>query len=185
MEERELNGKEQRELLWIVRETVKHRLKNEDFNPSCELDGLRQKRGLFVTLHYMGRLRGCIGTFTSDLPLYGAAAKMALSAAFNDPRFEPVSPSEIDKIDIEISVLSSLQEVKKLEDIKVGVHGIYITKGSHRGVLLPQVALEQGWNAEEFIAHTCMKAGLPADAWKKGARIEIFSAQVFGEKEEK
>ena len=140
--------------------------------------------GAFVSLHKQGGLRGCIGTFIGLRPLVNTVQEMAISASLNDPRFPPVSEDELKEIDIEISVLSPLREIKDLSEIEVGRHGIYITRGYLSGVLLPQVATEYAWDRDTFLQHTCQKAGLPPDAWKQeGTKIEIFSAQVFGEKD--
>jgi len=106
---------------------------------------------------------------------------MALSAALHDPRFHSVQKSELPEIEIEISALTPLREITAISEIEVGVHGIYITKGAWSGVLLPQVAVEYGWTREEFLDQTCVKAGLPPDAWRNGATIEVFSAEVFSE----
>jgi len=131
-----------------------------------------------------GMLRGCIGRFSPvSEPLYAIVQEMAVAASTQDPRFRPVSLSETEDMDIEISVLSELKKIDDISEIKVGVHGIEIQKGHNRGVLLPQVATEQGWDRTEFLENTCRKASLPRDAYKKGAAIYIFSAQVFGEKD--
>ena len=184
MEEEKLSKEERHELLQIARDTVSSHLKGEDAQISSSLDGLQRKGGTFVTIHKHGELRGCIGLFESDKPLYKTIANMAISAAFKDPRFSPLMPDELGEIDFEISVLSPLREIKDKQEIEIGRHGIYITKGLSRGVLLPQVATEQGWDLETFLSHTCMKAGLPMDEWQRDIKIEIFSAQIFGEKED-
>ena len=106
---------------------------------------------------------------------------MALSAAFSDPRFPNVNSAELGNIEFEISALTPLREIADVTEIEVGVHGIYITKGYNTGVLLPQVAVEYGWDRGEFLDHTCTKAGLPTGSWRQGATIEIFSADVFSE----
>jgi AmmeMemoRadiSam system protein A len=142
----------------------------------------KEKRGAFVTLHVDGRLRGCIGYITGIKPVPETVAEMAGAAAFRDPRFAPLRPEEYDSIDIEISILTPIKEVEDPLQIKVGRDGLIISRGSHSGLLLPQVPVEQGWNLETFLEHTCYKAGLPGEAWKKpGTKIESFSAQVFGE----
>ncbi len=184
MEEKELSSEEKKELLRIAREAVTSCFRGGKVEPRRDLEGLRERRGVFVTIHKRGALRGCIGVFTSDKPLYETTAEMAVSAAFRDPRFPPLGAGELDEVDFEISVLSPLREIDDIAEIEIGKHGIYITRGLNRGVLLPQVATEYGWNVETFLEQTCLKAGLPPDAWKKGAKIEIFSAQVFGEKED-
>jgi len=184
MEEIKLTEAEKAELLRIARKTVAGKFKGEAGPISTEMEGLQREGGAFVSLHKKGELRGCIGTFSSDRHLYRTVAEMALSAAFKDPRFSPLRGDELDEVDFEISVLSPLRHIDDAGEIEVGRHGIFITKGAMRGVLLPQVATEHGWNRETFLAHTCIKAGLPSDEWRHGAKIEVFSAQVFGEKSE-
>lgn len=137
--------------------------------------------GCFVTIHQLGQLRGCIGNFVSDKPLYLLVQEMAVAAATKDPRFYPMKTDDISNFDLEISVLSSLERVQAIEEIIVGKHGLYLVKGSYRGVLLPQVATEYGWDREAFLGHTCIKAGLPEDAWQKDCTIYRFSAQIFKE----
>jgi AmmeMemoRadiSam system protein A len=142
---------------------------------------LWEKRGLFVTLESQGHLRGCIGYVAPLFPLYKAVINCSVSAATNDPRFQPLSLEELGEIEIEISVLSSAKIVKDIEQIQVGAHGLMISHKGSRGLLLPQVAVEHGWEREEFLNETCRKAGLPLDAWKKDAIIESFTALVFRE----
>jgi AmmeMemoRadiSam system protein A len=110
---------------------------------------------------------------------------MALAAASQDYRFEPLSEKELGRLRIEISVLSLPRPVQDLADIEVGKHGIIVSKGPRTGLLLPQVPTEQGWDHETFLRHGCLKAGLPDDEWKKGAKFEVFEAQVFSEPEGK
>lgn len=190
MNEEKLSLEEKRFLLALARATITARLENRSApTPSREERAkvgskIEEPRGCFVTLHKKGNLRGCIGTFFSDTPLWQNVKDMAIQSAFYDPRFPPLAKSELKDIDIEISALSPLREIKSVDEIKVGEHGIYITKGHNRGVLLPQVATENGWDLETFLEHTCLKAGLPPKAWKEpGVTIEIFSAEVFGEKD--
>ncbi|MBE9537029.1 MAG: AmmeMemoRadiSam system protein A [Proteobacteria bacterium] len=182
MEEIKLTETEKIELLRIARQIVAGQFQGGSRAISTDMDGLQREGGAFVTLHKKGELRGCIGNFFSDKPLYKTVAEMALSAAFKDPRFSPLRENELDELDFEISVLSPLRQIEDAGEIEVGRHGIFITKGAKRGVLLPQVAREYGWDRETFLEHTCMKAGLPSDEWRHGAKIEVFSAQVFGEK---
>ena len=186
MADEKLNAEEQKQLLEIARKTILVSLKQGKMDEeSAPTKGLGRPCGAFVSLHKLGQLRGCIGTFTSPRPLVNTVQEMALSSSRRDPRFPPVQEEEMQDIDIEISVLSPLREIKDVGEIEVGRHGIYITKGFYSGVLLPQVATEYGWGRETFLEHTCMKAGLPPDTWKEaGVKIEIFDAQVFGEKEE-
>lgn len=192
-----LDKKEQEFLLRIARLIIESRLKGKD-PPTItlkegkirflelDIDGKRVSahQGAFVTLHMHGELRGCIGTFTSQQTLYETIQEMAIASAFEDPRFPPLDQRELASINIEISVLSPLKEIRSPEEIIVGTHGIYITKGFNRGVLLPQVATEYGWDRETFLDHTCLKAGLPAGTWRREkVKIEVFTAQIFGEKE--
>lgn len=154
--------------------------------PVSELDpGLMQTCGAFVTLHSGPRLRGCIGTFEATAPLAEAVRDMAVAAATRDPRFPSVTVTELPDLRLEISVLSPRWTVTDpLTELRVGEHGIYITKGWHRGVLLPQVATDNGWDLDTFLQHTCLKAGLGTDAWRApDAQVQGFSAQVFGEPE--
>lgn len=179
-----LSTKNKMTLLKIVRDTIESYVRDREKPPLPTLSPeLLSRQGAFVTLHKNGKLRGCIGTFVGEGTLAQTVQNMAVSAGWEDPRFGPLKESELSGIDIEISALSELQEIKDISEIEVGSHGIYITKGSNRGVLLPQVALEQGWDRDTFLSHTCTKAGLASDAWKKEKlKIEIFSAEVFGEK---
>jgi AmmeMemoRadiSam system protein A len=145
---------------------------------------VEQKRGCFVSLHTAsGGLRGCIGTFEESRPLWQTIREMATAAATGDPRFQAVTPAELESCLIEISALTPLAPAKP-EEIVVGRDGICVGRGYFRGVLLPQVASEYGWDRETFLDHTCMKAGLPADAWRDGSvTIESFRADVFAEAE--
>jgi hypothetical protein len=177
-----LTKKEQKELLQIARDTVVEYVTNRKVPAiSTASPGLHLHSGCFVTVKQKGELRGCIGNFVSDQPLYLLVQEMAVSAATRDPRFYPMKPEDLADFALDISVLSPLKKAVSVEEIKVGKHGIYIVKGDYRGVLLPQVATEYGWNRDQFLQHTCIKAGLPEDAWKGECDIYIFSAQVFGE----
>jgi AmmeMemoRadiSam system protein B/AmmeMemoRadiSam system protein A len=145
---------------------------------------MREPRGAFVTLKKAGRLRGCIGYIEAIKPLAATIEEMARAAAFSDRRFSPVRTEEISDIEIEISVLSPLSDVRDPSTVVVGTHGLIVSRGSNRGLLLPQVPTEWGWDRETFLAQTCAKAGLPEGAWKeKGTKIESFTADVFSERE--
>lgn len=141
----------------------------------------RTNAAAFVTLHRGGELRGCIGHLGTDQPLAQVIPRCAVAAATEDPRFAPVTGEELDRLDLEISVLTPLEPIRGPGDIEVGRHGLVVEQGWNRGLLLPQVATEWHWDAETFLAHTCRKAGLPMDAWKHGARLFRFEAEVFGE----
>ncbi len=142
---------------------------------------LQERRGAFVTLTRHGSLRGCIGYIKGFAPLAEAVADNAASAAIRDPRFYPVSASEVDGIHIEISALTPLRPVAGPAEIEIGRHGIVLAKGAAQAVFLPQVAPEQGWDRETTLRHLAMKAGLPPDGWRSGARYQVFEAEVFGE----
>jgi AmmeMemoRadiSam system protein A len=141
-----------------------------------------ERRGVFVTLHTQGELRGCIGVPEPASPLFQAAQECAMSAARADPRFPPMTAVELPDLQIEISVLSPLETVHDIDSIVIGVHGLLLNHLGHRGLLLPQVALERGWDQEQFLEQVCRKAHLPTTAWKEGATIQRFSALVFSEK---
>lgn len=141
---------------------------------------LQENRGAFVTLKKHGELRGCIGHLVGTRPLADTVAAMAVAAAFQDPRFPPVTSAELPDLDIEISVLTPPRRISNTNEIQVGVHGIILQQDGHSGVLLPQVATEYGWDRETFLQQTCRKASLPPDAWKdKRTKLYIFSAEVF------
>lgn len=173
---------EEKEILHkIARSTIESKCRGEKY-PEIKITSatLKEKRGAFVTLHKRGSLRGCIGYIHAQKPLHATIREMALAAAFQDTRFNPVKKSELKDIDIEISVLTPLKKIDSIEEIEVGKHGIYIIKGYHSGILLPQVAMEYGWDRNTFLEHTCTKAGLPTDAWKKkDTEIYIYSADIF------
>ncbi|MGZ3577690.1 MAG: AmmeMemoRadiSam system protein A [Syntrophales bacterium] len=179
-----LTDLEKEALLGVVRNTIAARLTGR---PLPELDVpsevLKEKKGAFVTLKKHSHLRGCIGYIEAKRPLYKTVEEMALAAAFDDPRFAPLKPDELKNITIEISILSPLKEVKNIDEIEVGIHGLYVTKGFHSGLLLPQVATEYDWDSLTFLQETCYKAGLQRDAWKdKDAKVYKFSAEVFGDR---
>lgn len=177
-----LTAHEQQELLGIARKTIISSVSGTPL-PTVEkpAKGLSLNSGCFVTIKQRGQLRGCIGNFVSDKPLWQLVQEMAVSAATRDPRFYPMKPGDLDAFELDISVLSPLRLIGDVSEIIVGTHGIYIVKNHCRGVLLPQVATEYGWDRDTFLRHTCLKAGLPEEAWKKECEIYIFSAQVFGE----
>lgn len=170
-------------LLNSARQTLIACAKGEKMpKPQEPFGKLNQKRGIFVTLHKRGDLRGCIGFLTGVKPLYQAVIEMAWAASREDPRFVPVLESEIDEIEIEISVLTPLEKITDVENITVGEDGLMVKKGFWQGLLLPQVATEWGWNRETFLENTCLKAGLPKDCWRSpDVEIFRFKAQVFSE----
>ncbi len=183
----QLTESEKATLLRIARAALESAVKGggrPDMSDFEITPALEQKRGAFVTLKTSGKLRGCIGYVAPIKPLWEAVVENAANAALSDPRFNAVRESELAGIDIEISAMTPLETITDPEIVEVGKHGIMVTRGMYRGLLLPQVATEYGWGREEFLNHTCRKAGLPETAWKEaGTQIEVFSAEVFGEKE--
>ncbi|MCU0652151.1 MAG: AmmeMemoRadiSam system protein B [Candidatus Omnitrophica bacterium] len=183
-----LDNKQREKLLLLARNSIAAYLKTGKKLEVSEADPLLAKEmGAFVTLNELGELRGCIGNIVARAPLYLTIRDMAVEAATGDPRFNAVEPEELANIDIEISVLSPLERIDSADKIVLGKHGVLVKKGGYSGVFLPQVATETGWSKEEFLSNLCLhKAGLSADAWKdKSTELYIFSAEVFGEKEQK
>jgi AmmeMemoRadiSam system protein A len=172
---------EERELLLrLAHRSIELALEGRGIDLTSPTAHLAESRGAFTTLHLEGELRGCIGFVLPIQSLYAAVAESARAAAFDDPRFQPVTPAEAQHLKIEISVLSPLQPIRP-EEVVVGRHGLVVTQGNRRGLLLPQVPVEWKWDRETFLAQTCLKAGLPADAWQHGAQLQAFTAEVFGE----
>ena len=180
----ELSDKQQIEMLRLARNTIADSLSIENDPSEMDLDDEVYKNicGAFVTLHIKGNLRGCIGNIVGTKQIPETVAEMAKSSAFRDPWFNPLGKEEYSNIDIEISILSPIETVNDVSEIVVGRDGVIISRGYNSGLLLPQVATEQGWDRDTFIEHTCHKAGLPGNAWQDpDTKIEKFSAQVFGE----
>ena len=186
-EDFKLSNQEKKFLLKLARESIetyaRTRQKLKLPAPDQVSDNLKLGNGAFVSLRIHGELRGCIGIFEGRGPLYQTISEMAVSAGFQDPRFPGLDKKEVADLEIEISVLSPLRPARA-DEVEVGRHGIYITRGFNRGVLLPQVATEYRWDRDTFLCQTCLKAGLPGSSWKDpGTAIEIFSAEVFNEKD--
>jgi AmmeMemoRadiSam system protein A len=180
-----MNDIQKRTLLDIARNTVKAVITGGSVpKPKSDDPELNVPCGCFVTLKNNERLRGCIGQFTSDRPLIELVSQMSMASATQDPRFmsDPITPDELDSLDVEISVLSPLKLTNEPLNLRLGVDGIYIKRGYASGCFLPQVATETGWSAEEFLSYCCShKAGLEPDAWKDpGTEIYLFTAEVFG-----
>jgi AmmeMemoRadiSam system protein A len=168
-------------LVEVARQAIAAALEKRDYHPQPPTPNLSEPRGVFVTLHLNGELRGCVGQIVASEPLATAVAHSAVSAAFCDPRFMPLSAAESPLIQIEISVLSPLRRILS-EEIVIGVHGLLVMAGARRGLLLPQVATEFGWGVEMFLEQTCRKAGLAFDSWKQsGCEIYGFTTEKFGE----
>ncbi len=177
-----LSNQERRLLLGIARTAVRSYLTDTPAEKSGALSpSLSTECGVFVSIHREAQLRGCIGRIESEGPLYEVTAECAVSAAVSDPRFPPVRIEELEGLRFEISVLSVLQKVEAPDKLEVGRHGLLVEKDGRRGLLLPQVATEYGWDRAEFLSETCVKAGLSREAWQEGAQIFSFEALVFGE----
>jgi uncharacterized protein len=167
-------------LLQLAHDAIESALIGNSISTEPPTPHLAEPRGAFTTLHIEGKLRGCVGYVVPLYPLYRTVAETAVAAAFQDDRFPPVTGAEAPLLKVEISILSPLKPISP-EEIVVGKHGLVVNRGSYRGLLLPQVPLEWGWDRGTFIAQTCRKAGLPADAWRVGATLEAFTAEIFSE----
>ena len=177
-----LNKEQQKFLLGLAREAIQRYLTaGKTLQRKTKDPQLLEKQGAFVTLKVNDQLRGCIGFPLPYKPLWETIRDAAISAATQDYRFQSLTLEELPETKIEISVLTLPQPVKDIKEIEVGKHGIIVSKGPNKGLLLPQVPVEWDWDLETYISHGCLKAGLAQDEWKKGVDIEIFSAQVFSE----
>jgi AmmeMemoRadiSam system protein A len=172
---------DQQRLLRLARHALEARVQRRTPPPPEQGGALDWPRGAFVSIHAHGDLRGCLGQIGPDAPLAETVAHLAAVVSDSDPRFEPVTPAELAAIDIEISVLTPEREVGSPDDVEVGRHGVIVEQDGRRGLLLPQVAIEQQWDRDTLLSHACLKARLPPDAWRRGATILVFEAQVFGE----
>ncbi len=180
-----LNEEQKRRLIEVAHQAVTAAVTGEPM-PDLTTDDpdLLEPRGAFVTLKKAGQLRGCIGYIEPHAPLIEAVADNAQSAALRDPRFAPVTPEELPDISRDVSALTPLEPVADVEEIEIGRHGLVISQGPNHGLLLPQVPVEWGWDREEFLEHTCLKAGLPPEAWRQdNTELLRFEAEVFSEKE--
>lgn len=175
-----LSRKAQKALLRIARDAIVGYLaRGTAPRPQTDLEELSSPAGAFVTLDLDEKLRGCIGSIHADSPLFKTVSRMAVAAASDDPRFAPLEPTELRYTEIEISVLSTFESIVP-EDVEIGTHGLYLAHGSHRGVLLPQVPVQYGWNRKRFLEEICLKAGVEKKDLRRGdATLEAFTAQVF------
>jgi AmmeMemoRadiSam system protein A len=177
-----LTPEDQQRLLRLARRCLEARVRRETPPPVDRGGALDACMGAFVSVHHHGDLRGCLGRLETDRPIAENVAHLAAVVSDSDPRFTPIVASELSGLDLEISALTPEEEITDINAIEIGRHGLIIEHGHRRGLLLPQVATEYGWDRETFLDHTCLKAGLPTHAWRTGARIFIFEAQVFSEK---
>jgi AmmeMemoRadiSam system protein A len=176
-----LTPDDQQRLLRLARRCLEARVRREPRPMVEQGGGLDTPMGAFVSIHHFGELRGCLGRLETDRPIAENVAHLASIVPDSDPRFPPLTQAELAGVDVEISALTPEEEIIDVTIIEVGRHGLIIEQGPRRGLLLPQVATECGWDRETFLDHTCVKAGLPPAAWRSGARIFVFEAQVFGE----
>jgi AmmeMemoRadiSam system protein A len=177
----EFSPDERRLLLGLAHEALLSTLERREIRLDPPTDHLNQPRGAFTTLYLHGELRGCVGYVLPVSPVYRAVADTARAAAFEDTRFEPVTLPEARELKIDLSILSPPRPIDA-EDVEIGRHGLLVSMNGRRGLLLPQVPVEHHWDRVTFLEQTCRKAGLPLDAWQKGASIEAFTAEIFGEK---
>ncbi|MDM7997700.1 MAG: AmmeMemoRadiSam system protein A [Acidobacteriota bacterium] len=178
-----LDAAEKTVLLKLARETLQAYLSGDEA-PVCQnpTASLLERKGAFVSLHRGEELRGCIGQLLPDRELYKIVQHCVLSAALEDTRFVPVGPGEVKELSIEISVLTPFRRIHDIEEIEVGRHGLYIVRGAARGLLLPQVATQYGWDRTTFLEHTCLKSGLNPAAWQDPQTLlYTFEAEVFSE----
>lgn len=177
-----LTADDRARLLSIARMSLEAHVRRERLAPPSSEGVLDVRRGAFVSIHSRGgALRGCLGRIDVDAPLAHTVHDLAALVSDSDPRFEPVQPSELEQLDIEISVLTPEQPVASLDEVEVGRHGVIVEHGRRRGLLLPQVATELAWDRLTFVEHACLKAGLARDAWQRGARVLVFEADVFSD----
>jgi AmmeMemoRadiSam system protein A len=177
-----LSAVERSALLGIARAAILAHLEARPAPAPPTAGALGEPRGAFVSLHVKGELRGCVGTFGATEPLARTVARMAVAAATEDPRFPPLAAAELPALVLSVSALGPCLPLPDPRQVRVGQDGLLVRSGWHRGALLPKVAVEHGWSAEEFLKHVCLKAGLPARAWQEpGAELETFQAEEFGE----
>jgi AmmeMemoRadiSam system protein A len=177
----EFSSEERGLLLRLAHDSISFALEKREIPFDPPTPHLAEPRGVFTSLYLRGELRGCVGYVLPTSSVYRAVAETARAAAFDDNRFPSVTPDEAPHLEIELSILSPPLPIQA-EEIEVGRHGLLITQHGRRGLLLPQVSVERKWDRTTFLEQTCRKAGLPLDAWQKGATIEAFAAEVFGDK---
>lgn len=175
------NEEDRKLLLQISRDAIVAHVTGTATSPVEPSDVLARPGGVFVSIHRSGELRGCIGHIEANEPLGVVVPRCAVAACSRDPRFPPVTPAELPQIDLELSLLGPLEHIAGPDQIEIGRHGLVVEREWHRGLLLPQVATDWVWDAPTFLAQTCVKAGLPPDAWRHGATLWRFDAEVFGE----
>jgi AmmeMemoRadiSam system protein A len=181
---KEYSHEERGILLELAHASIEAALEKRQISLDSPSQHLAQPRGAFTTIYFQKQLHGCIGYVFPVASLYRTIAETAKAAAFEDPRFPPVTSTEAVELEVSLSILSALQPVRP-EEVEIGRHGLVISHHGRRGLLLPQVPVEHGWERVIFLEQTCRKAGLPPDAWQQGATIEVFTAEMFGDEEMK
>jgi len=181
-EPNEFSLEERKLLLKLAHEAILASLEDRELSLNPVPPHLAEPRGAFTTLYFRGELRGCVGHVYPIDSLYRTVAETARAAAFEDTRFWPITLDEATELEVSLSILSPLRTVQP-EQVEVGRHGLLVSLHQHRGLLLPQVPIEHGWDRVTFLEQTCHKAGLPADAWQTGAQIEVFTAEVFADRD--
>jgi AmmeMemoRadiSam system protein A len=176
----EFTAEERHLLLQLAHQSIESALEKREIPLDPPSAHLAEPRGAFTTIYFRGQLHGCVGYVLPVASLYRTVADTARAAAFEDTRFLPVTGEEVAELEVSLSILSGLQPLRP-EEVEVGRHGLVISQHGHRGLLLPQVPVEHAWDRVTFLEQTCRKAGLPADAWRKDASIEGFTAEVFGD----
>jgi AmmeMemoRadiSam system protein A len=169
-------------LLRIAHESILSALERREISLTPPSQHLGEPRGAFTTIYFQKVLRGCVGYVIPVASVYRTVAETARTAAFEDTRFSPITIEEAPGVDVSLSILSPLRVITP-EEVEIGVHGLVVSQSGRRGLLLPQVPVEHRWDRVTFIEQTCRKAGLPGDAWQKGARLEAFTAEVFGDRD--
>jgi len=182
VEQSEFSHEERTLLLHLAHDSILSALENREVSMDPPSSHLAEPRGAFTSLYLNGELRGCVGYVLPVSSVYRAVIDTARAAAFEDARFYPVTMEESPQLKIELSILSPPLPISA-EEVEVGRHGLLVSMAGQRGLLLPQVPTERNWDRITFLQQTCRKAGLPPDAWQKGAVIEAFTAEVFGEKQ--
>jgi len=181
VEQGEFSPEERTLLLRLAHDAILSALEDRPLSTDSPTPHLSEPRGAFTSLYLRGDLRGCVGYVSPITSVYRAVIETARAAAFEDTRFYPVKIGEAEHLTIELSILSPPRPISA-EEVEIGRHGLLISMSQNRGLLLPQVPVERGWDRVTFLEQTCRKAGLPPDAWQKGAQIEAFTAEVFGKK---
>ncbi len=174
-----LNKEERKALLKIALRSILAAFEGKIYHPGELKGSLAEPRGAFVTLKKNGILKGCIGYVEPIFPLGETVARAAVAAAFEDPRFYPLQMEELEGLELEITVLTPPRKVNSLQEIVIGKHGLIAERGPFRGLLLPQVPVEHGWNLKEFLENTCLKAGLERDCWQRDTDFYTFEGEIF------